>query len=354
EDIDNYALFYPNCTELPFSLYLEGEDIINLSAFSNLTSIYGSIYIIETGLQNLDALSELTSIDGEINIVNNLMLNSISGLNGIDPESIYYDYWGLEIYDNPQLSICNLENLCYYLSDEENLRTIYNNAEGCGEEDLNNFCGIFCPTGDIELNSQEDIYEFAEMYPNCTEIQGYLDIYDIWGISDISPLSNIQVIHGGLYIGYTALTNLNGFSNLTTINGGWISLYGNEYLEDISGLSNVDLSYLTPVEEYDGIYIEANPLLSVCNLPNFCEYLSNNPATHPRAILDNAEGCHDQEAVAIACLEPFPCLAPVGINDMTTSNKAIISWSSIGNSFDVEWGFVDFELGEGLGMQYDI
>src|SRR5690606_26834097 len=169
EDIDNYALFYPNCTELPFSLYLEGEDIINLSAFSNLTSIYGSIYIIETGLQNLDALSELTSIDGEINIVNNLMLNSISGLNGIDPESIYYDYWGLEIYDNPQLSICNLENLCYYLSDEENLRTIYNNAEGCGEEDLNNFCGIFCPTGDIELNSQENIYEFAEMYPNCTE-----------------------------------------------------------------------------------------------------------------------------------------------------------------------------------------
>src|SRR5690606_29040960 len=119
-------------------------------------------------------------------------------------------------------------------------------------------------------------------------------------------------------------------------------------------LSNVDLSYLTPVEEYDGIYIEANPLLSVCNLPNFCEYLSNNPATHPRAILDNAEGCHDQDAVAAACLEPFPCLAPVGINDMTTSNKAIISWSSIGNSFDVEWGFVDFELGEGLGMQYDI
>src|SRR5690606_8128503 len=143
----------------------------------------------------------------------------------------------------------------------------------------------FCPTGDIELNSQEDIYEFAEMYPNCTEIHGSLYI-SAWSdiIDDISPLSNIQTINGGLSIGGTNLTNLNDFINLTTINGGWISFYDNEYLEDISGLSNVDLSHLTPIMDYDGIYIEENPLLSVCNLPNFCEYLSNDPDTHPRTM----------------------------------------------------------------------
>src|SRR5690606_1193747 len=45
EDIDNFAIYYPSCTELPFTLYVYGgyDEITDISAFSNLTSIYGSI-----------------------------------------------------------------------------------------------------------------------------------------------------------------------------------------------------------------------------------------------------------------------------------------------------------------------
>src|SRR5690606_38363023 len=96
------------------------------------------------------------------------------------------------------------------------------------------------------------------------------------------------------------------------------------------------------------------PLLSVCNVPNICEYLSLDSATHPRIIEDNAPGCEDQDAVATACLEPFPCLAPIDIAVIATYNQATISWSSLGTSFDIEWGFVDFNSGEGLGSQNDI
>jgi hypothetical protein len=366
EDIDNFAIYYPSCTELPFTLYIYGgyDEITDISAFSNLTSIYGSIYIGDTNLENLDALSGLTSINGEIRIEYNYNLTSIEGLSGIDPESIFpedIDYWysGVRIVDNPELSLCNINSLCLYLSIPEYNRYIYDNGEGCEETDFYNNCELFCPFGDVEFNTQDDIYAFAEMYPNCTEIAGYLNIYSYYwyddAINDISPLSNIQVIHGGLYIGNTDLTNLNALSNLTAVNGESIAIYGNEYLEDISGLSNVDLSNMIPIDmEYDGIYLEDNPLLSVCNLPVFCEYLSNDPATHPRYIVGNAEGCQDNETVLAACEEPFPCLAPVGINVLATFNTATINWSSLGTSFDIEWGFLDFELGEGIGMQYDI
>jgi len=35
-----------------------------------------------------------------------------------------------------------------------------------------------CPSGDITLISQEDIDEFATMYPNCTEVVGNLTVGD--------------------------------------------------------------------------------------------------------------------------------------------------------------------------------
>src|SRR5690606_15355628 len=75
EDIDDFGVNYPNCTELPFSLYIYAEDMSNItdiSAFGNLTSIDGSIYIIGTSLVNLDDLIGLTSIYGEIIIAENL------------------------------------------------------------------------------------------------------------------------------------------------------------------------------------------------------------------------------------------------------------------------------------------
>src|SRR5690606_33752187 len=279
EDIDDFGVNYPNCTELPFTLYIYAEDMSNItdiSAFGNLTSIDGSIYIIGTSLVNLDDLIGLTSIYGEIIIAENLSLTSIEGLQNIDPESIFDDWNGLIIANNPQLSLCNLSNLCTYLTDYNNYREIYNNAPGCTETDLNSLCGMFCPPGDIAFESQEQINYFGEMFPNCTEIQGNLDIWGWYNdIYDLSPLSNIQIIHGGFGISNTSITNLNALINLTTVNGPWFYLADNELLEDISGLANLDLSNLNPIDmESDGLYIGGNPLLSVCNVPNICEYLS--------------------------------------------------------------------------------
>lgn len=357
EDIDNYALLYPECTALLFQLVVQGNDVTDLSAFSNLESVAGSLYIIETGLQNLDDLSQLTSINGDITIANNSSLTSIAGLQGIDPESIIYDYQGLFIVDNPLLSVCSLENLCLYLTNYDNPRTISGNAEGCGEPQLNALCGIVCPPpGDISLMSQEDIDAFGAMYPNCTQINGDLEIGS-WSniIDDLSPLSNIQSINGGLSIYGTSLTHFNSLNNLTAVNGAWLAIYDNLLLEDLSGLSNVNLNNLNPIDmEYDGLYVAYNPLLSVCNIPNFCDYLSNDPTTHPRIIENNAEGCEDNDAIAAACLEPITCMSPVSIMALATLDNATISWASMGTSFDIEWGLSEFTQGEGLGLQNNV
>src|SRR5690606_7495989 len=63
----------------------------------------------------------------------------------------------------------------------------------------------------------------------------------------------------------------------------------------ISGLANIDPEGIT------NLYIRYNPLLNVCNLPNFCEYLSNAAETHPRTISENAGNCLDEDAVTNAC-----------------------------------------------------
>ena len=102
-----------------------------------------------------------------------------------------------------------------------------------------------CPNGDLTLSSQEAIDAFGTMYPNCTQIQGNLQIGSMEsqsGITDLSPLSNIQSIQGGLVIIRTSLTDLNGLSNLTAVNGVMLAIYENNLLEDISGLSNVALN----------------------------------------------------------------------------------------------------------------
>ena len=47
-----------------------------------------------------------------------------------------------------------------------------------------------------------------------------------------------------------------------------------------------------------------NSNLEVCDLPNFCTYLSEDPSTHPRTIYGNLGTCYDQDAVVTKCNAP--------------------------------------------------
>ena len=165
-----------------------------------------------------------------------------------------------------------------------------------------------CPAGSVFFTTQAQIDAFAINYPNCTEITGYLQIGGS-DITDLSPLSNLTSVGGYLYINSNSnLTNLDGLSNLTSV-GADLVINSNYSLTDISGLQNIDPNSILSSYFGIGLYITGNPLLSVCNLDNFCTYLAGSG---PRTISGNAGDCISEAAVNAACTTSSEPQCPTG------------------------------------------
>lgn len=132
-DVDDFAIDYPNCTELNTSLYIEGADIHDLTPLSNLTHLHMGLLCLDnlllpiliglnnvvtmngivllgnnllTDLQELNALEKVLS---QFQIESNLSLESFSGLEELD--SINNQFF---IFNNIELTnISAIENLEY-------------------------------------------------------------------------------------------------------------------------------------------------------------------------------------------------------------------------------------------------
>ena len=79
---------------------------------------------------------------------------------------------------------------------------------------LYNLNGQCLPLG-ITFNTQQQIDDFPTNYPGCIIIEGYLDIQ-----------------------GFSNITNLNGLSQIVEI-GGYLSIISSFSLDDLSGLDNL-------------------------------------------------------------------------------------------------------------------
>ena len=87
-----------------------------------------------------------------------------------------------------------------------------------------------------------------------------------------------------------ALTNLNGLQNIDSTN---INIDGNDALTDISAIKDIYIYTYKP-----SLYIENNPLLEMCALPNVCAYLQG-PGS--RIIENNASGCNSDTEILAQC-----------------------------------------------------
>ena len=128
-----------------------------------------------------------------------------------------------------------------------------------------------CPSGDVNLNSQDDIDAFLEDYPNCEMISGNLFIQDfqVDPIINLFPLRNITQISGSLIIqACNSLTGIGNLNNITAVGG--------------------------------DIIIEDNPNLSQCDLDVICQNFSTNGISFE----GNNIGCRDVEEVQSNCLNP--------------------------------------------------
>lgn len=121
-----------------------------------------------------------------------------------------------------------------------------------------------CPPGNISFATQNELNSFLTQYPNCTIIDGNVVVGYAGGttksnITNLSPLSNIEIINGSLDISRNEdLATLTGLENLKSITGSLrISIH--TWLTDISSLSNltsvskIDISHNTHLLSLDGI-----------------------------------------------------------------------------------------------------
>lgn len=385
--------------------------LTNIDGLSSLKSIGGNFALLNIAkLTNLDGLNNVISISGTLVIKDNALLSNISGI-----KNITTGIRNLIIKDNPALAVCDLPNLCTYISKPANThpREISGNKTNCiSEAAIITACGTSaCPTGNVVLKTQAEVDQFLIDYPTCTQISGLLDI-GVWGnltssnITNLNGLANINKVTGSVRIGYNplltditglgnltniigyltisynnALTNINGLSKLKTITnnlaitnntklaninalssletvGGFLEIQDNALLTSISGLSSLksvngqfkiinnpvltNLNGLNKLESIGGsleitnnaaltgisslekiatgirnLIIRNNPALAVCDLPNFCTYLSTS--TNQRNISGNKAECIEA-AVLSAC---FPPVCPTG--NLTLASQAQIN-----------------------------
>lgn len=99
-----------------------------------------------------------------------------------------------------------------------------------------------CPSGDVLLESQDDINAFATNYPNCTEIAGSLSIGNLnqYSITSLAPLNKLTVIQGQLRIDNNkSLNSLSGLQNITSVGSLWIVNHLSNQLTSLTGLEGL-------------------------------------------------------------------------------------------------------------------
>lgn len=282
--INNFATFYPNCTEI------EGILILGINS---------SGVIPINGASDLSPLSNITYVGG-LHIDGSYILTSLSGLNNITTIGA----GGILLMYNQQLtSISALSNVTSVGGD----LVIGNNDILTSLSGLENITSV---GGYLGIGYNNSLTSLVGL-DNITSIGARLQITVNPQLTSISALSNLTSVGTYLFIANNAvLPSLVGLENLTSLGGaegGRIIVGGNPFLTNISALQNINPENILPIADQTGnpgLIITYNPMLEVCNLSNFCAFLQNGGES---SIHDNAGNCIDEQAILNTCfLSPCP------------------------------------------------
>ncbi|NQU34495.1 MAG: T9SS type A sorting domain-containing protein [Bacteroidetes bacterium] len=306
---------------------LSTEHLSSLTGLENLVSVGGGIQIFKNKvLQNIRGLKNVTSIGGHLLVNYNPIINSLEGLDNLPASSIER----LRINDNPLLSYCEVQSVCEYLIKPEADIVIEYNSMPCNSiATVLSACGgmsFECLPEGIIFSNQDEINQFQDLYPTCNRIKGNTtisgpDIYDLSALSGLTSLGNdliilandelltlgglenLRFIHGDLVIGDNqnggnpSLNSLMALTNLYSVAGD-IYIQNNNALDNLSGLGQLI------ADSVNNIYINNNPLLSVCDVQSVCDFLENPVGTIE--IVNNHPGCNTNSEVMAECANSIP------------------------------------------------
>ncbi len=225
--------------------------LTDFTGFDSLDSIGGDFSVHENPLlTSFNGIENLNSITGDVSIDDNEELSSLNGLENVNYESIK----DLSITDNQNLSVCNIQSVCGYLSDPMGSVTIYGNDTGCqSAPEIADSCGfeLQClPFGDYYFTSQEEIDNFHSDYANCYSLNGNVTISGE-NIKSLAGLTGVTNISGNLLIANNdSLVNFEGLNDLLSIGGNFN--VGLNYYNDQSNPELIDFSGLESLERIEG------------------------------------------------------------------------------------------------------
>ena len=307
DQIDNFPVDYPNCSELDGYLIIGGENITNLDGLITLTSIGDYVSIHNNPiLSDISGLGNLTSIGGHFVILNNNQLINLSGLEYLTTLNGYL-YIG---NNNSLVSLAGLENLSmvggwqFGISENNALidLTTFNNLNQIGGSlfiennnslsSLNGLDSLFTVGGSVTINNCISLTDFNGL-EGIQTIGENLALTNIYFAQDITGFENLNSIGGDLLIHKcNSLIDLSGLINLTLI-GGTLEISENNTLESLYGADSIYS------ESISNLIIKFNPLLSFCHVQSICNYLAS--PNGDISIISNSTGCNNYLEVVDAC-----------------------------------------------------
>ncbi len=303
EEIDNFQLNYPYCSEIEWDVEIHGDDISNLNGLSVLVSIEGDLEIKDNNsLADLTGLDNLGHIGGNLDIYGNDLMVNLEGLASLSfvAGDLLIGHSG---YENPALSSLSGLGILTSIGGDVEIKFSNSLTNLSGLDNLDHIGGNLNIYGN-------DILESLAGLGDLTSIDGNFLIGHYWGygnpaLTSLSGLDNLNSIGGYLWIlANETLSSLTGLENLNSIDGDLIigseSAGGNPLLTSLDALNNLDPGSM------DALYVYHNNTLADCDAWSICEYISENNGYIE--IHDNAPDCNSIEEVQYDCDSVFTTL----------------------------------------------
>lgn len=174
-----------------------------------------------------------------------------------------------------------------------------------------------CLPNGIIFNTQQEIDNFPINYPNCTFIEGSVNIEGS-GITNLNGLSNVQEIQSQLVISAcNDLVDLNGLNNLTFVNSLLIS---NSGIQSLSGLNSLQhIAYYFFIADNDSLQ-SLNGLESLLSIGNIfsvqnCNRLKNFVGVDSLSSVYNLQVSGNDSLINFVGLENVTQLNSLNVNN---------------------------------------
>lgn len=249
QEIDDFILSHPNCTQIKGTVIIESSNSINnLQGLKNIRRVEGAFRIRNTdNLTNLKGLEQLTYVGKDLAISRNDNLIDLTGLEGI----LMIDST-LSIIHNPNLeSLLGLDNIqriegnvdifgnrsLKKLNDFSHLHTVKKALHYAinGVQHLEGFIRLRS-IGDIDI-SVDDSLETISAFPNLITVDA-LNLSGIPNLKNITSFNQIEELASLVITDCDALIDIHFLSAVEAIFGPVI-LASNDALENLGGLDNL-------------------------------------------------------------------------------------------------------------------